>query len=103
MQILEPTDADGYIEQLAVPDLSVGMYRIPAGGVDPQSPHHEDEIYVVLSGRSTFVGDDTGSVEVGPGSVIFVPAGEGHRFVDITEDLAVVVVFGPAYGSRAPE
>jgi mannose-6-phosphate isomerase-like protein (cupin superfamily) len=103
MKILEPTDADGYIEQLSVPDLSVGMYRIPAGGVDPQSPHHEDEIYVVISGRCTFVGDDTGSVEVGPGTVIFVPAGEGHRFVDITEDLAVVVVFGPAYGSRAPQ
>jgi len=100
MHILEPTDADGYIEQLSVPDLSVGMYRIPAGGSDPQSPHHEDEIYVVLSGRATFVGDDTGSVQVGPGTVIFVPAEEGHRFTDITEDLAVVVVFGPAYGSR---
>lgn len=100
MQILEPTTADGYIEQLSVPDLSVGMYRIPAGGSDPQSPHTEDEIYVVLSGRATFVGDDTGSVPVGPGSVIFVPAGEGHRFVDIVDDLTTVVVFGPAEGSR---
>lgn len=100
MELLEPTTADGYIEQLSVPDLSVGMYRIPAGGSDPQSPHTEDEIYVVLSGRATFVADDTGSVPVGPGSVIFVPAGEGHRFVDIVEDLATVVVFGPAEGSR---
>jgi mannose-6-phosphate isomerase-like protein (cupin superfamily) len=101
MQLLPATTADGYIEQLSVPDLSVGMYRIPAGGTDPQSPHDEDEVYVVLTGRATFVGDDTGSVDVGPGSVIFVPAEEGHRFVDIVEDLAVVVVFGPAYGSRA--
>ncbi|MEO8528380.1 MAG: cupin domain-containing protein [Pseudolysinimonas sp.] len=101
MQVLDPTTADGYVEQLSVPDLSVGMYRIPAGGVDPQSPHTEDEIYVVTAGRATFVGDHTGSVPVGPGSVIFVPAGEGHRFVDITEDLATVVVFGPAEGSRA--
>ena len=100
MQLLSPTDTDGYIEQLSRPDLSVGMYRIPAGGSDPQSPHTEDEVYVVTAGRATFVGDDTGSVEVGAGAVIFVPAGEGHRFVDITEDLAVVVVFGPAYGSR---
>ncbi len=29
-----------------------------------------------------------------------IPAGEEHRFVDVTEDLALLVVFGPAYGSR---
>ncbi len=101
MHLLPPTDVDGYVEQLSRPDLSVGMYRIPAGGSDPQSPHTEDEVYVVTAGRATFLGDDTGSVEVGPGAVLFVPAGEGHRFVDVTEDLAVVVVFGPAYGSRS--
>jgi mannose-6-phosphate isomerase-like protein (cupin superfamily) len=101
MQVLPLPAADGYLEQLRTPDVSVGHYRIPAGGVDPQSPHTEDEVYVVVSGRATFVGDDTGSVPVGPGSVIFVPAGEGHRFVDIVEDLATVVVFGPAEGSRA--
>ena len=101
MHLLPLTDAEGYVEHLSVPDLSAGLYRIPAGGIDPQSPHTEDEIYVVLAGRATFVGDDTGSVEVGPGAVIFVPAGEGHRFTDITEDLAAVVVFGPAEGSRA--
>jgi hypothetical protein len=32
--------------------------------------------------------------------VIFVPAGEEHRFDEVTEDLALLVVFGPAYGSR---
>ncbi|GAA1501132.1 hypothetical protein GCM10009827_009280 [Dactylosporangium maewongense] len=42
-----------------------------------------------------------GSADVGLGSVVFVPAGEEHRFVDVTEDLALLVVFGPAYGSRA--
>ena len=44
----------------------------------------------------------SGTAPVGPGSVIFVPAGETHRFTDITEDLALVVVFAPQYGSRAP-
>ena len=94
----EPT---GYLEQLRVPDLSVGTYRIPAGGVDRQSPHTEDEIYVVLAGRARIVTPDA-AAPVGPGSVIFVPAGEEHRFVDISEDLAVLVIFGPAEGSRAP-
>ena len=29
--------------------------------------------------------------------MIFVPAGEEHRFIDVTEDLVLLVVFGPAY------
>ena len=41
------------------------------------------------------------TADVGPGTVVFVPAGEPHRFTDVTEDLALLVVFGPAYGSRA--
>ena len=39
------------------------------------------------------------SVAVGPGSVVFVPAAEEHRFVDVTEELAVLVVFVPAESS----
>lgn len=94
--------ANDWVEQLRVPDLSVGTYCIPAGGLDDQSPHTEDEIYVVTSGRARIVTPD-GTAEVGPGSVIFVPAGEEHRFDEVTEDLALLVVFGPAYGSRAPD
>ncbi len=90
-----------WIEQLRVPDLSIGTYSVPAGGTDPQSPHTEDEVYVVTAGRARIVTDD-GEAAVGPGSVIFVPAGEAHRFVDITEDLAVLVIFGPAEYSRRP-
>ncbi len=88
-----------YFEHLSVPDLSVGTYSIPAGGVDDQTPHTEDEIYVVTAGRARIVtGDGTG--DVGPGDVIFVPAGEEHRFVDVSEDLSLLVVFAPAYKSR---
>jgi mannose-6-phosphate isomerase-like protein (cupin superfamily) len=93
----EPND---WIVHLENDDLSVGTYSIPAGGVDDQEPHTEDEIYVVRSGRGTLV-TDTGTVPVEPGSVVFVPAGETHRFTDITEDLALIVVFAPRYGSRA--
>jgi mannose-6-phosphate isomerase-like protein (cupin superfamily) len=96
----DATAPSDWVEQLSVPDLSVGTYCIPAGGTDDQSPHAEDEIYVVTAGRARIVTPD-GTAGVGPGSVIFVPAGEEHRFVDVTEDLALLVVFGPAYGSRA--
>jgi len=94
------TDGTHWAEQFRVPDLSVGSYSIPAGGTDDQEPHTEDEIYVVTSGRATFVGGPD-RVEVGPGSVIYVPAGEVHRFADITEDLATIVLFAPAEGARA--
>jgi mannose-6-phosphate isomerase-like protein (cupin superfamily) len=70
------------------------------GGVDTQQPHTEDEVYVVVAGRARLVAD-TGSAPVGPGSVVYVPAGEDHRFVEITDDLVVVVVFAPPeYSAR---
>jgi mannose-6-phosphate isomerase-like protein (cupin superfamily) len=88
-----------WVERLRVPDLSVGTYSIPVGGADDQQPHTEDEIYVVGRGRAVLVaGQD--SAEVGPGSVIYVPAGEGHTFTEITEDFAVLVIFAPAEDSR---
>jgi mannose-6-phosphate isomerase-like protein (cupin superfamily) len=86
--------ANDWVQHLKVPDLSVGTYCIPANGVDGQSPHTEDEVYVVTSGRARIV-TTSGEAEVRAGTVIFVPAGEVHRFVDITEDLTLLVVFGP--------
>jgi mannose-6-phosphate isomerase-like protein (cupin superfamily) len=88
-----------WAEHLASADLSVGTYSIPAGGLDDQQPHREDEIYVVQAGAATLV-TDSGTAEVGPGSVIFVPAGEQHRFTDIQGGLSLLVVFAPPYGSR---
>ena len=89
-----------YVEHLRRADLSVGTYSLRAGTADRQSPHAEDEVYIVASGAGRFT-TDAQTVDVGPGTALFVPAGEAHRFHDITEDLAVVVFFGPAEGSRA--
>ncbi|MGI9009307.1 MAG: cupin domain-containing protein [Streptosporangiaceae bacterium] len=90
----------GWAEQLRVADLSVGTYCIAAGGTDDQEPHAEDEIYLVTAGQASFEAGGQ-RVAAGPGTALFVPAGEVHRFTDVTEDLAVVVVFGPAEGTRA--
>ncbi|MFB6725118.1 cupin domain-containing protein [Kribbella sp. NPDC056345] len=92
----EPND---YVEQLRTGSMSVGTYSIPAGGVDDQAPHHEEEIYVVTGGRATFV-TPSGAEPVGPGDVLFVEAEEEHRFVDILEDLSLLVFFAPAYSGR---
>jgi mannose-6-phosphate isomerase-like protein (cupin superfamily) len=78
----------------------VGTYSIPAGGTDTQTPHTEDEIYVVTSGRAV-IETPAATAPVSPGSVIFVPALEEHRFMNVTEDLALLVIFGPAEESRA--
>lgn len=93
-------DANDWEEHLVVPALSVGTYCIPAGGTDDQSPHTEDEVYVVTGGRAK-ISTPAATVDVVPGSVIFVPADEEHRFVDIAEDLTLLVVFGPAFGTRS--
>jgi mannose-6-phosphate isomerase-like protein (cupin superfamily) len=88
-----------YHEFLRVPDLSAGLYVLDAGATDPQSPHSEDEVYYVLAGRGAVsVGDETR--DVGPGSLIFVAATVPHKFHGITERLQLLVVFGPAEGSR---
>jgi mannose-6-phosphate isomerase-like protein (cupin superfamily) len=97
----DPGDLNHWVVHLDSADLSLGTYSIPAGGIDDQSPHTEDEIYVVRSGRATLV-TTSGIVDVEPGSVVFVPAGEPHKFTEISEDLALLVVFAPPYGSRAP-
>jgi mannose-6-phosphate isomerase-like protein (cupin superfamily) len=88
-----------YHEFLSVADLSAGIYVLDAGATDRQTPHTEDELYVVMSGQGRVtVGDDTR--EIGAGSLIFVGAGVVHRFHDIAERLVLVVAFGPAEYSR---
>jgi mannose-6-phosphate isomerase-like protein (cupin superfamily) len=95
----EPGGDPHWVEHLSAGDLSVGTYSLPAGSVDLQDPHSEDEIYVVLAGRGALA-TDTATVRVGPGSVVYIPAAERHRFVEVVEDLVALVVFAPAEGTR---
>jgi quercetin dioxygenase-like cupin family protein len=85
-------------EFLRVPSLSMGLYRLQAGQADEQKPHTEDEVYVVLSGKASFRAGGQEQAVVS-GSLIFVEKNVEHRFVDITEDLTVLVFFAPAEGS----
>ncbi len=89
------TSGAHYEEHLRVPAMSVGTYTVRAGQRDPQQPHREDEIYVVVSGRAS-LWTPQHVVDVSAGAVLFVPAGEEHRFEDVVDDLTVLVVFAPA-------
>jgi len=84
-----------YYEFLRVRDLSAGLYHLEAGAADQHSPHSEDEIYVVIRGQAGFRAG-TSDLEVGPGSVLFVPARVEHRFHSVRAALEVLVIFAPA-------
>ncbi|MFN8483084.1 MAG: cupin domain-containing protein [Anaerolineae bacterium] len=89
-----------YLEFLRVPSMSMGLYVLPAGGVDPQGPHTEDEVYYVARGRGVIhVGGEDRAVAAG--SIVFVAAGVDHRFHSIEEELEVLVFFAPAEYSAA--
>ena len=87
---------------LKVPALSTGLYVLPAGGRDRQSPHERDEVYYVIKGRSEMTIDDE-EYTVAPGDVIFVAAQAEHRFHDIEEDLQLLVFFSEADPEAAEE
>jgi mannose-6-phosphate isomerase-like protein (cupin superfamily) len=83
-----------YNEFLRRRGMSVGLYVLPVGVEDKQTPHMADEVYVVLQGRGRLrvVDEET---EVVPGRVISVDHGEEHQFIDVTEDLHMLVFFAP--------
>ena len=84
-----------YLEFLKVPDLSMGLYILPAGGVDPQLPHTEDEVYYVVSGKAQIkVADEDRAVQAG--SIVYVAKNVEHLFHSIEEELTVLVFFAPA-------
>jgi len=81
-----------YLEFLNVPALSCGIYSLAAGSTDMQSPHDDDEVYLVMSGRARM---RLGDVEraVGPGSLLYVGATTEHSFFEIEEDMTLLVIF----------
>jgi mannose-6-phosphate isomerase-like protein (cupin superfamily) len=84
-----------YLEFLKVPDLSMGLYVLPAGRTDPQSPHTEDEVYYVVRGRAKIlVAEENRAVQAG--SIVYVAKNVAHRFHSIEEELTVIVFFAPA-------
>ena len=97
------TDRHDFAEIFRSPSgsLSLTVARWPAGSVDDQRPHTEDEVYEVLRGRAKLVigGEES---QVAPGSVAFVAAGVEHRFTEIDEDLEVLVFWSPARHTNAP-
>jgi mannose-6-phosphate isomerase-like protein (cupin superfamily) len=84
-----------WVQFLDRSSLYAGLYRLPKGGTDGQTPHDLDEVYYVAKGRAVLEVDGARTAAE-PGSILFVAAGAPHRFVDIEQDLEVVVLFSKA-------
>ena len=96
------SDRHDFAEVFRAPSgsLSLTVARWPAGSIDDQQPHTEDEVYYVSGGRARLTIGDA-EVEVERGTVAFVAAGVEHRFSRIAEDLEVLVFWSPARHANA--
>ena len=64
-----------------------------------QTPHDQDEIYFIVSGRGVLVHDGKRDAFTA-GDLLFVAAGVAHHYEDFSDDLALWRVF---YGARGGE
>jgi len=67
-----------------------------------QTPHAQDEMYVIVRGRGVLVHDGKrDSFE--SGDLLLVAAGCEHQFEDVSDDLALWRVFYGPSGGEVPE
>jgi mannose-6-phosphate isomerase-like protein (cupin superfamily) len=80
--------------------MTLRWYAPPAEG-DPQSPHDQDELYIVARGEGSFLREGD-RVQVKEGDVVYAGAGEEHRFEDYSKDFATWVIFWGPEGGENP-
>ena len=97
LQRLQAHEGKTFLQLFRHGSMSVEIYQ-PQGS-DPQQPHLQDEIYVVMSGKGTFQ-NGAEKYPFGPGDLLFVPAGVEHRFLDFSADFKTWVIFYGAAGGE---
>ncbi len=96
---LAASPAHRWVEPFRHGTLRVELYA--PRGQDLQTPHAQDEVYVVASGTGTFW-DGAARRTVAPGTLLFAATGRPHRFEDFSDDFATWVLFhGPEGGEAA--
>jgi len=78
--------------------LSLGQF---APRPNRQTPHAQDEIYVIVRGRGVLFHDGKRDA-FEQGDLLFVAAGTEHHFEEFSDDLAVWVVFYGVQGGEIP-
>ena len=101
---IDAADASRLLATLPLPfavlferaDVSVELFA--PRGIDTQSPHTRDELYIVAAGAGTFRRADQ-VCEFKAGDLLFVPAHVEHRFEHFSDDFRTwVIFFGPEGG-----
>jgi mannose-6-phosphate isomerase-like protein (cupin superfamily) len=87
---LRTREGKTFIELFRRNGLSVEIYQ--PEGQDLQTPHQQDELYIIISGNGLFQDGDE-RYPFGPGDLIFVPAHREHRFLDFSDDFKTWVIF----------
>lgn len=96
-KILGPTGSR-FAEVFKHGTLSIELYE--PKGRDHQTPHTQDEGYIVIKGSGEFVNGDE-RVDFSEGDFLFAAAGDVHRFENFSDDLSVWVIFyGPEGGEK---
>ena len=92
---------DGVWDTEAFAHGSMSVVAFAPRGVDRQTSHAQDELYVVVAGSGVLVVRDE-RVAFVAGDALFVPANIAHHFEDFTADLVTWAMFwGPAGGEVA--
>lgn len=87
-----------FVEFFRHGSLVVELYK--PDGIDKQTPHTRDEVYIIASSSGRFYNAGT-YIDFAPGDFLFVPAGAEHRFEDFTKDFSTWVLFyGPEGGEK---
>jgi mannose-6-phosphate isomerase-like protein (cupin superfamily) len=93
-------DGEHFVQAIAHGSMSVELYA--PRGIDPQTPHAQDELYFIHSGSGVLrIGADAHAFD--SGMCFFVPAGVHHRFESFTPDFCTWVVFWGPQGGEASE
>lgn len=97
---LPPTQKwpEGVFDVEAFKNGSMSLILFSPKGTDYQTPHDQDELYIVLEGSGILqVENNQFSFEAG--DVLFVPALKEHRFIRFTDGIKMWAVFwGPSGG-----
>lgn len=71
-------------------------------GRDYQSPHAQDELYIVVGGAAQLHAGDAQPLACASGDLLFVPAGMTHHFENISDDFTAWVIFYGPPGGELP-
>ena len=94
---LEEEDQNRFTVLMKNGTMSIEYYA--PKNVDRQTPHKQDEIYMIVSGNAIFFREGE-RVPCKTGDVLFVPAQMEHRFENFSDDFATWVIF---YGKEGGE